>query len=365
MAQQQFTDADRAHMAHALRLGRRNLGRVAPNPSVGCVLVKDGVIVGRGVTQPGGRPHGETTALAHAGERARGATAYVALEPCSHYGRTGPCVDALARAGVARVICAIGDPDPRVRGRGFAMLTSYGLGVAVGLDEAEAGLDHRGHFARIQLGRPFTQLKLALTEDGFVGPASGARMAITGPRANDRVHMMRAEADAIMVGIGTVIADDPALTCRLPGLASRSPSRVVIDPDLRTPLTANVVTTAQEVPTTVIAATDAPGANEMSLRAAGVAVWRVERMPSGRLNIGDGLRLLATQGITRLMIEGGPTLAGSMLDADLIDEVVIFCAPITLGTGRPAFPNPQALHRFTEVDTTLFGAENRTIYRKV
>ena len=244
------------------------------------------------------------------------------------------------------------------------MLHSYGLGVAVGLDEAQAGLDHRGHFARIRLGRPFTQLKLALTEDDFVGPASGARMAITGPRANDRVHMMRAEADAIMVGIGTVLADDPALTCRLPALASRSPSRVIIDPGLRTPLTANLVATAHAVPTTIIAATDAPGANEESLRAAGVHVWRVERLPNGRLNIADGLRLLATQGITRLMIEGGPTLAGSMLDADLIDEVVIFRAPITLGTGRPAFASPYALHRFHAVDTTLFGAESRTIYRK-
>jgi diaminohydroxyphosphoribosylaminopyrimidine deaminase / 5-amino-6-(5-phosphoribosylamino)uracil reductase len=236
MADRGFSAGDRHFMDHALRLGRRGLGLTWPNPSVGCVLVRDGVIIGRGLTQPGGRPHGETTAIAHAGGAARGATAYVTLEPCSHYGKTAPCSDALARAGVTRVVCAVGDPDPRVRGRGFTMLRAYGIAVDVGLCEQEAALDHRGHFNRIRLGRPFVQLKMAMSSDGFVAVAGGARTQISGPRAHDEVHLMRAMSDAIMVGIGTVLCDDPMLNCRLPGMETRSPIRVVIDSRLRLPL---------------------------------------------------------------------------------------------------------------------------------
>lgn len=340
MARPDFSPDDRAFMDHALRLGRRGLGLTWPNPSVGCVLVRDGVVVGRGLTQPGGRPHGETTAIAHAGASARGSTAYVTLEPCSHYGRTAPCSDALARAGIVRVVCAIGDPDPRVRGRGFTMLRAYGIGVEVGLGEAEAALDHRGHFTRVRLGRPFVQLKMALSADGYVAAAGGARTAITGPRANDRVHLLRAMADAIMVGIGTVLADDPLLTCRLPGMDARSPVRVVVDSRLRLPLSSRLVTTARQVPTWVLGTVGAPPDAERALRAAGCEVMLVRRLDDGTLDLGAALRLLAVRGITRVLAEGGPRMAAGLIGAGLADEIVLARSPNMLGAGVPAFATP-------------------------
>ncbi len=335
-----FSAADHAFMDHALRLGRRQLGLTFPNPAVGCVLAKDGIVVGRGATQPGGRPHGETTAIAHAGEAARGATAYVTLEPCSHYGRTAPCSDALARAGIVRVVCAIGDPDPRVHGRGFNMLRAYGIAVETGLGEAEAALDHRGHFTRIRLGRPFVQLKMALTSDGFVAGEGGRPVRISGPRASEAVHVMRAMADAIMVGIGTVLADDPMLTCRLPGMADRSPIRIIMDPRLRTPVDAKVVATARDVPTWIIGAVDAAPEAERWLRAAGAEVMRVGRTAGGVLDLSEALRLIGTRGITRVLAEGGPTLAKALVDTDLADEITLIRAPQVLGSGVSAFTQP-------------------------
>ncbi|WP_439573732.1 bifunctional diaminohydroxyphosphoribosylaminopyrimidine deaminase/5-amino-6-(5-phosphoribosylamino)uracil reductase RibD [Phreatobacter sp.] len=340
MARPGFSPDDHTFMDHALRLGRRGLGLTWPNPSVGCVLVRNGAIVGRGLTQPGGRPHGETTAIAHAGAAARGSTAYVTLEPCSHYGRTAPCSDALARAGIVRVVCAIGDPDPRVRGRGFTMLRAYGIGVDVGLGEEEAGLDHRGHFTRVRLGRPFVQLKMALSADGFVAASGGARTAITGPRANDRVHLMRAMADAIMVGIGTVLADDPMLTCRLPGMEHRSPVRVVVDSRLRLPLASRLVATARDVPTWVLGTVGAPPDAERALRAAGCEVMLVRRLDDGTLDLGAALRLIGVRGITRVLAEGGPRLAAGLIGSGLADEIVLARSPDPLGTGVPAFSAP-------------------------
>lgn len=363
MPEARFSEADRYFMDHALRLGRRHLGRVAPNPSVGCVLVKDGVIVGRGVTQPGGRPHGETTALAHAGAAARGATAYVTLEPCSHFGRTGPCSDALARAGVARVVCAIGDPDPRVRGRGFTMLRAYGIAVDTGLFEEEAGLDHRGHFNRVRLGRPFVQMKMALSADGFVAGDGGRRTQISGPRAMDQVHLLRAAADAIMIGAGTALADDPLLTCRLPGMADRSPIRVVVDSHLRLALTSKLVATAAEVPTWVLSTVGAPPEAERALRAAGCQVMLVRRHDDGRLDLGEALRLLAVRGITRVLAETGPGLASGLLDADLADEVVLMRSNSALGSGLAGLTAPLPA-RFRLAETRPVGTDTIDIYRR-
>lgn len=354
MAGGAFTVADAVFMDHALRLGRRFLGLAWPNPSVGCVIVRDGVVIGRGATQAGGRPHGETVAIAHALEvsgpgSTRGATVYVTLEPCSHYGRTGPCSDALARAGIARLVCAIGDPDPRVHGRGFHMLRAYGIAVDVGLGAAEAGLDHRGHFTRVREGRPFVQLKMAVSADGYVAAAGGARTQISGPAATAQLHLMRAMADAIMVGIGTVLADDPMLTCRLPGMEPRSPVRVIVDSRLRLPLSSRIVATAREVPTWIISTVGAPPDAERALRRAGCEVMLVSRRDDGTVDMGAALRLLAARGITRVMSEGGPILARSLIAAGLADEILVARSPDRLGAGVPGFIEPMpARYRLAE-----------------
>src|SRR5512134_1017521 len=233
-------DEDAHWMGVALTLARRGLGNTWPNPSVGCVLVRDGRVVGRGWTQPGGRPHAETEALRRAGDLARGATAYVTLEPCSHHGRTPPCCNALIAAGVARVVCAMRDPDPRVDGRGFARLREAGIEVVEGLLEAEAQALNAGFARRIREGRPFVTLKLATTLDGRIATARGESRWITGPEARREAHALRARHDAILVGSGTAVSDDPDLSCRLPGAAPVKSLRVIADARLRTPPTAQV-----------------------------------------------------------------------------------------------------------------------------
>src|SRR5918994_6733853 len=230
------SEQDRAHMAAALALSRRGLVNTWPNPAVGCVIVREGRVVGRGWTQPGGRPHAETEALARAGDQARGATAYVTLEPCSHWGRTPPCCDALIAAGVARVVVATGDPDPRVDGRGMRRLREAGIAVDQGLLEAEARAVIAGFVRRITRGLPLVTLKLATTLDGRIATASGESRWITGAAARRAAHALRARHDAVLVGSGTVLADDPDLTCRLPGMERGVPiARVVADARLRTP----------------------------------------------------------------------------------------------------------------------------------
>ncbi len=233
--------ADRRFMALALSLGRRGLGRTWPNPAVGAVIVKDGVIVGRGWTQPGGRPHAEVEALRRAGEAARGATLYVTLEPCSHHGKTPPCADAVIAAGIARVVSALEDPNPEVAGEGHARLRAAGIAVEVGVGAEEARRDHAGHIRRMRDGRPHVMLKLAISADGKAGAAGRKPVAITGEAVRERVHLLRAHSDAIMVGIGTVLADDPMLTCRLPGMAKDSPVRIVADSMLRLPVHSRLV----------------------------------------------------------------------------------------------------------------------------
>jgi diaminohydroxyphosphoribosylaminopyrimidine deaminase/5-amino-6-(5-phosphoribosylamino)uracil reductase len=326
-------------MRSALALGRRALGATWPNPAVGCVIVRSEAegprIVGRGWTQPGGRPHAETQALLQAGPLARGATAYVTLEPCSHYGRTGPCADALARAGVARVVGAARDPDPRVSGRGFHMLRSFGLAVEEGLCQEEAGDAHLGHFTRILRGRPTVTLKMALSADRKLAGPGGKPVRITGPEATARVHLLRSQSDAVAIGIGTALSDDPLLTVRLPGLSAQ-PIRVVLDSRLRLPPSSRLVAGARESPIWVVAEDSAAPEREAALRGAGVEVLRVQGA-AGRLDLGAAMRRLAGEGLTRILVEAGPTLAGALAAHDLVDEAILFVSPDPIGEGVEAF----------------------------
>ncbi|ACI98744.1 bifunctional diaminohydroxyphosphoribosylaminopyrimidine deaminase/5-amino-6-(5-phosphoribosylamino)uracil reductase RibD [Rhodospirillum centenum] len=327
-----FSDQDRAHMRAALTLAARGLGRVWPNPSVGCVLVREGRVVGRGVTGAGGRPHGETEALRQAGEQARGATAYVSLEPCNHHGRTPPCTEALMAAGVARVVVACEDPDPRVSGGGLARLRAAGLEVASGLLEAEAQELNAGFFLRIREGRPLVTLKLATSLDGRIATRTGESRWITGPVARAWGHGLRASHDAILVGIGTALADDPELTCRLPGMADRSPVRIVLDSRLRLPLTSRLVRTADRTPVWLITRPDAAEPARMAAFAdCGVDLIPVEPGPGGEIPLPQALRTLAARGITRVLAEGGARLAASLLRDGLADRLEWFRAGLLLG----------------------------------
>lgn len=326
---------DRRFMESALAIGARNLGLTWPNPSVGAVIVRHeegrAVVVARGVTQPGGRPHAERVAIDAAGPLARGATIYVTLEPCSHHGKTPPCAEAVIAAGIARVVYALADPDPRVAGRGGALLRQAGLAVTAGIGEADAARAHRGHVMRVTQSRPTVLLKLARTADGFAAAASNERLMITGALANARVHLMRAHADAILVGLGTVLADDPRLNVRLPGLEHRSPVRVVVDSALALPLDASLVTSAGAPATWIVTTIGAPVEAERRLVAAGIEVMRVGADAHGRVRLDEALRLLAARGITRVFCEGGPVLAEALAQADLVDEAAIVTAPHALG----------------------------------
>src|SRR5690242_3995339 len=267
-------ELDLRFMQLALSLGRRGLGRTWPNPAVGAVVVKDGVIVGRGWTQPGGRPHAETEALKRAGKEAKGATLYVTLEPCSHQGKTPPCVDAIARAGIARVVSAVEDPNPEVAGKGHERLRAKGVAVDIGPGADEARRTHVGHFTRIVQGRPHVTLKLAISADGKAGLAGRKPASITGGVARERVFQMRAASDAILVGIGTVLSDDPQLTCRLPGMFERSPVRVVLDEALRVPLATSVIATVRETPTWVFTSHKPSAIAEEIVQQKGCKVFR-------------------------------------------------------------------------------------------
>ncbi len=314
--------ADQRFMQLALALGRRGQGRSWPNPAVGAVVVKDGVIVGRGWTQPGGRPHAEPEALSRAGEAARGATLYVTLEPCSHVGKSPPCADAIIAAGIARVVSAIEDPNPEVAGQGHAKLRAAGITVDIGLGAAEAAHDHAGHFRRIRDKRPYVILKLAVSSDDKIGAAGRKPIAISGEAAKARVHLLRAQSDAILVGIGTVLADDPLLTCRLPGMEARSPVRVVLDRSLRIPGTSRLIHSARETPLWVMTSNVSEAPAAMKLGAAGAQVIRVATTSTPpRLDLRGVLHALAGKGITRLLVEGGARVASSLVAAGLVDEI--------------------------------------------
>ncbi|MFK7869911.1 MAG: bifunctional diaminohydroxyphosphoribosylaminopyrimidine deaminase/5-amino-6-(5-phosphoribosylamino)uracil reductase RibD [Roseobacter sp.] len=348
-------------MAHALCLGRRGMGQTAPNPAVGCVIVKGGRVVGRGWTQPGGRPHAEVMALKQAGEAVRGADVYVTLEPCAHHGKTGPCAEALARAGVARVVVAVRDPDPRVNGRGIDLLQAHGIAVEVGMLEAEALADHAGFIARVTLGRPRVTLKLASSFDGRIATGTGESQWITGPLARRAVHAQRARHDAVMVGGGTARKDDPALTVRGLGM-SRQPQRVVVSRRLDIPLMSKLAVTAQDVPVVLCHGSDADRALMQTWRDLGATLVECQTH-GGQLDPASVLARLAEQGINRVFCEGGSALAASLLEADLVDDLVGFTAGLAIGAeglpsiGALGLDRLQQAPRFTLMEVSHSGGD--------
>ena len=331
---------DAQAMAVALRLASRAVGRAAPNPAVGCVLVRwvDGQprVLGRGWTQPGGRPHAETEALrrassAYGRDALVGATAYVTLEPCNHHGKTPPCTEALIQARLGRVVVAALDPDPRVNGAGVARLEAAGVRVDQGVAAAAAQALNQGHWLRHEVGRPLVTIKSAVSLDGRIAAADGTSRWITGPAARAYGHLLRARYDAIMVGINTALADDPQLDCRLPGLTSASPTRVVLDHHLRLPADSHLARDARQRPTWVIASTAAAASQAAALRDLGVEVVRLEPGLHGRIPLDAALAALAERGITRLLVEGGARLTASFLNAGVVDRLALFQAPSLIG----------------------------------
>jgi diaminohydroxyphosphoribosylaminopyrimidine deaminase / 5-amino-6-(5-phosphoribosylamino)uracil reductase len=321
---------DLGHMRAALGLARRGLGNAWPNPAVGCVLVNDGRVVGRGWTQPGGRPHAETEALSRAGPGARGATAYVGLEPCCHQGQTPSCAEALIEAGVRRVVAAVEDPDPRVRGGGIQRLRAAGIAAEIGLCADAAAEINAGFFSRVRSGRPLVSVKLATTLDGRIAMPGGESRWITGAPARARAHLLRARHDAVMVGIGTVLADDPQLTCRLAGLGRRSPVRIIVDRQLRTPPTARLFAEAGAASIWLLAAAAADPNRRRALEASGARVIEVALRDDG-IDLAAALAVLGARGITRLLVEGGARLVAGLLKARLVDRLAWFHAPRLIG----------------------------------
>jgi diaminohydroxyphosphoribosylaminopyrimidine deaminase/5-amino-6-(5-phosphoribosylamino)uracil reductase len=362
--------ADQRFMQLALALGRRGQGRTWPNPAVGAVVVKDGVIVGRGWTQAGGRPHAEPEALRRAGKAARGATLYVTLEPCSHFGKSPPCADAIIAAGIARVVSAIEDPNPEVAGQGHARLRAAGIAVDIGLDAAEAAHDHAGHFRRVRDKRPHVILKLAVSADDRIGAAGRTTVAITGEAAKARVHLLRAQCDAILVGIGTVRSDDPLLTCRLPGMEARSPVRVVLDRALRLPGASRLVHSARQTPLWVMTSELAEASAAMKLGAAGAQVIRIAPTTTPGLDLAAVLHALAGKGITRLMVEGGARVASSFVSAGLVDEIWLLRGPEPVGPNGIAALDALPLTAITQSPAFSVRAsesldkDNLTIYER-
>lgn len=313
-------------MALAIALGRRGLGQCWPNPSVGAVVVEPGGrIISCGWTGPGGRPHAEANALAEAGGAARGATLYATLEPCAHWGKTPPCADAIVEARIARVVYGVGDPDPRVAGKGLRRLRKAGIDVVSGPLPKEARWLTLGHELRLTAQRPFIQLKLAVDRAGMI-PAGGGGIPVwaTAKEARAAGHMLRAQADAILVGYGTMLADDPDLTCRLPNMQWRSPVRVVLSTDGRLSRHARMLKNLSTAPVWMVCAAGVPQAGIDRLEELGVKVLTVPRNALGRLELSAVMRALAESGVTRLLVEGGPSLEANLLKEDLADEVVIF-----------------------------------------
>jgi diaminohydroxyphosphoribosylaminopyrimidine deaminase / 5-amino-6-(5-phosphoribosylamino)uracil reductase len=362
--------ADRRFMALALALGRRGLGRTHPNPAVGAVVVKDGVIVGRGWTQPGGRPHAEPVALTQAGSAARGATLYVTLEPCSHVGKSPPCADAIIAAGMKRVVSAIEDPNPEVAGQGHAKLRNAGIEVDVGLEAGEAARAHAGHFRRIREHRPQVILKLAVSTDDKIAAAGYRPVSISGDAAKARVHLLRAQCDAILVGIGTVLSDDPLLTCRLPGMEARSPVRVVLDRALRIPAKSRLVHSARSTPLWVVTSELAEAPAAAMLGATGTQVIRVASTPAG-LDLAAMLHALAERGITRLLVEGGSRVASSFISAGLADEFWLLRGASAIGADGVAALDALPVSAITRSPgfrvraSESLGSDTLTVYERV
>jgi len=350
-------------MRAALALARRSLGRTWPNPAVGCVIVKDGVIVGRGRTRDGGRPHAEADALAQAGEAARGATAYVTLEPCAHFGSSPPCADALIAAGVAKVVSAIEDPYPEVNGQGHARLRAAGIMVEVGEGATEAAEINAGFLLRVREGRPLFHLKMATSLDGRIATASGESKWITGTAARADGQHLRAIHDAIMVGANTVAADDPELTCRLPGLECYSPVRVVLDSKARMSPGSKLAVSAHRIPVWLLCTRDAPASARESLRAKGIDVIEVASNEQGRVDARAAAQALGARRLTRVLIEGGGEVAATFLRVDLVDRITSYRAGLLLGADSRSAVGPLALQklgfapRFTLASTRIVAGD--------
>ncbi len=364
-ARPKMPNNDRRWMQLALGLGARGLGQVAPNPAVGCVIVRNGQLLGRGWTQPTGRPHAETMALAQAGN-ATGATAYVTLEPCAHQGKTPPCANALVKAGIARVVCPISDPDPRVAGKGFGMLRDAGITVDIGLMAPEARAANAGFLLTKEQARPFITLKLAASLDGRIATATGESRWITGPESRRYVHHLRATHDAVMIGRGTAIADDPMLDIRDLGLAHANPVRVVLDSQLSLSPTARLAQTAPETPLWLCHSPTAKGLKNWAHTAA--TLIETLETPTG-LNLKALLQTLAQKGLTRILVEGGGALAASLVAAKLVDRLEVFHAGLLLGaSSTPALaPLPfgplAAFPRLTLIQTRKMGNDSLSIWQ--
>ncbi len=363
-------DRDAGFMRAALGLARRGLGQTWPNPTVGCILVQGETVVGRGRTGAGGRPHAETVALAEAGERARGATAYVTLEPCAHTGATPPCTEALIAAGVARVMVAIEDPDPRVNGRGVAALREAGLAVEVGCLATEAVAVNRGFLSRLTTGRPLVTLKLAASIDGRIATGTGESRWITGPRARAEVHLMRAQSDAVLVGAGTVRSDDPRLTVRDLGLDDRHPVRLLVSGALSLPRDGNIGRTAREILAWICHDPEADEARRAAWTELGAELIELPWQPDGQLDLSAMMQRLGDRGLTRVLCEGGGRLAAALIEDDLVDEVVCYTAGLVLGAeaipaiGSIEVAALQLAPRFRLIDSTPVGPDLRSRWRR-
>ncbi len=367
-----FHSADKANMTLAIALAKRGLGQCWPNPAVGSVIAdKTGRVISFGWTGFGGRPHAEAIALASAGETARGATLYATLEPCAHWGKTPPCADAIIKSGVSRVVYGTVDPDQRVAGKGLKRLLKYGIEVVAGPMQKEARWVALGHELRLTAKRPFVQMKLAVDRAGLI-PAGGGGLPIwaTSDGARGLGHLMRAEADAIMIGYGTMLSDDPDLTCRLPGLSWRSPVRIVLSTEGRLSRHANMLKNLSTAPVWIVSATSAQGDRISCLKDLGAKTIPVSKNDQGRLDLGMVLRALAEQGVTRLLVEGGPSLEANLLKEGLADEIVIFQGVKEM-RGPMIMPfAPAGLDAITDnpkfqlADTRPIGEDRLWVYRR-
>ncbi len=368
---------DAHFMQAALSLGARNLGQTWPNPAVGAILVKDHRIIAEGSTGRGGRPHAETVAIEAAGASAKGATLYVTLEPCAHHGKTPPCTDAIIKTGIAKVVVACRDPHPQ-HGGGIQKLKASGIEVIENICAREARELNRGFFSVVEKKRPYVALKIATSADSKIACHAAARQReggwITSESARNHGHLLRSQYDAILTGIGTVLADDPLLTCRLPGLEDRSPVRVVLDSNLRLPPDSQLAKTAKDVPVWILSSRRRPGSTPTNMEALGVKLFYptpgTDVDPGLRrddsINVSAALTHLTEQGITRLLVEGGQKITTAFLDSGLVDRVYWFKAPTVIGNeGLPALCGgislPQALSRFTHEETKNLGPDTLEI----
>ena len=363
-------DADRRFMAQAIELARTNEGLTGSNPSVATLIVShssgQAEIVGRGVTAIGGRPHAEPQALAEAGSRARGATAYVTLEPCAHHGRTPPCADALVAAGVARVVGAASDPDHRVSGKGYDILRAAGIEVEEGVMATQAAFGLAGYLTRRIKNRAHVTLKIAVSANGYMGLKGNGQIAITGAEARDEVHRQRAIADIILVGSGTALADDPELTCRIPGLEHRSPIRLILDDGLKLPLTSKLVKTAHQTPLWIATSRSQSDPARLPFLDAGAEFFAAEKI-DGRLALPELLEDIAARGLSTVYVEGGAGVAEAFLTEDLVDRIILFTGPDAIvGDGVQAPVTGDTVpSNFTHLRSANFGADRMDIYERV